>query len=265
MHLLIDGDVIVYRIGFASQKKDKETGEIVPDPESFALHSCKLFITDILKETGCTSYKLFLTGKDNFRHKVRSDYKANRKGAEKPVHYNLIREYMQQHFNAQVVHGMEADDAMALLQTDDTCIATIDKDLLMVPGLHYNFQKHEFTEVSEDEGTRFFFEQMLTGDKVDNITGIRGIGPVKAKRLLEETPREDWEDMVLQKYEEEFTPDGFQRAIENSMLLWMLQRNRSMPMEFRNEATEATEAIGAETQTEGGASVPEETTGEAGG
>jgi len=236
MHLLIDGDPIVYRIGFASQTKDKETGLVTADLVSHALHSCKLFIEGMIYDTGATSYTVFLTGKDNFRHTIRDDYKANRKGADKPIHYQAIREYMVKKFQAQVVDKMEADDALALSQTEDSCIATIDKDLLMVPGSHYNYVKKVHTEVSEDEGTRFFFEQMLTGDKVDNITGIRGLGPVKANRLLEETKREDWESMVLEKYEEAFTPDGFQRAVENSQLLWMLQRNRPMPMEFKNEA-----------------------------
>jgi hypothetical protein len=40
MKLLIDGDPIVYRIGFASQKK-QEDGSVKADPESHALHSCK--------------------------------------------------------------------------------------------------------------------------------------------------------------------------------------------------------------------------------
>jgi len=238
MKLLIDGDPIVYRIGFACQSTDKETGLVTADPDSFTLHSCKLFVNEIIKDTQCESYKIFLTGKNNFRHKIRSDYKENRSGSKKPYHYENIRGYLIEYYDAQVVDGMEADDAMALLQTDDTAIATIDKDLLMVPGLHYNYIKKEWKEVTEESGTKFFYAQMLTGDKVDNIIGINGIGPKKAEKLLSDNDRETWDNLVIDLYIEEFGEDGFQRAVEkaveNSHLLWMLQRGRTMPMDFHN-------------------------------
>ena len=63
MKLLIDGDPIVYRIGFASQKRDKETGLVTADPESHALHSCKIFMNNLLEDTGASSYKVYLTGR----------------------------------------------------------------------------------------------------------------------------------------------------------------------------------------------------------
>ena len=191
MKLLIDGDPIVYRIGFACQKKDKETGLVTADPESHTLRSCKVFLTQLINKTEADIYKIYLTGKGNFRYKVREDYKANRKGTDKPVHYQLVRDYLVSNFAAQVVDGMEADDALALEQTSDTVIATIDKDLLMVEGKHYNYGKGTWDTVSAEEGEYFFYKQMLTGDKVDNIIGIRGIGEKKASKLLDTTPRKD--------------------------------------------------------------------------
>ena len=230
MHLLIDGDPIVYRIGFACQKKN-ETGLVEADPESFTLHSCKLFLNSIIDDTKADSYKVYLSGKNNFRYKVRSDYKANRKGVDKPIHYNLVRDYLVSKYRAQVVDGMEADDALGLAQTEDTAIATIDKDLLMVEGKHYNYNTKKWCEVSAEEGTRFFYKQMLTGDRVDNITGIRGIGNKKADKLLDGTASEHWDDLVVDMYKEEFDY-GFHRAVENSQLLWILQKGKYMPMEF---------------------------------
>lgn len=231
MKLLIDGDPIVYRIGFASQKKDKDTGLVTADPESHALHSCKIFINNILKDTEASAYKVYLTGKDNFRFKIRKDYKENRKGTEKPVHYQVIREYLQSKYQAQVINGMEADDALALAQTDNTAIATIDKDLLMVAGRHYNYVKQTWQTVTAEEGIRFFYKQMLTGDRVDNITGIRGIGDKKADKILDATDRDAWDKTIIDMYIEEFD-DGFQRCVENTQLLWMLQRGVNMPMDF---------------------------------
>tara|TARA_R110000744_G_scaffold146833_3_gene259728 strand:+ start:1278 stop:1976 length:699 start_codon:yes stop_codon:yes gene_type:complete len=232
MKLLIDGDPIVYRIAFASQKRKGEDGLVIPDPESHALHSCKVYLNDMIEHTQCESYKIFLTGKDNFRYKVREDYKGNRKQNVRPVHYQAIRDYMESRFHAQVVNGIEADDALALEQLPDhsTAIATIDKDLLMVEGLHYNYNTREWKVVTHEEGTRFFYKQMLTGDRVDNITGIRGIGDKKADKLLD--AHDDWDALIIEKYMEEFE-QGYHRAVENTQLLWMLQRNKQMPMEFK--------------------------------
>jgi len=230
--LLIDGDPIVYRIGFASQNKDKETGLVTADPESHALHSCKIFINNMLKDTEASSYKIFLTGKGNYRYKVREDYKANRKGAVKPVHYSVIRDYLESRYKAQVVTGMEADDALALEQTDNTAIATIDKDLLMVAGKHYNYVKQTWTTVTPEEGTRHFYKQMITGDRVDNIVGIKGMGEKKANKLLDATDRDAWDETIIQLYIDHFGKEGFQRCVENTQLLWMLQRGVDMPMDF---------------------------------
>jgi len=232
MKLLIDGDPIVYRIGFACQKKDKETGLVTADPESHTLRSCKVFLTQLINKTEADIYKIYLTGKGNFRYKVREDYKANRKGTDKPVHYQLVRDYLVSNFAAQVVDGMEADDAVALEQTSDTVIATIDKDLLMVEGKHYNYGKGTWATVSAEEGEYFFYKQMLTGDKVDNIIGIRGIGEKKASKILDTTPRKDWDKTIIELYKKEFE-DGYHRAVQNTQLLWMLQRDKQMPMDFK--------------------------------
>ena len=233
MELLIDGDVIVYRIGFATQHKD-EDGEVVADPLAYALHSCKVYINGMVKKTGATKSRLFLTGGGNFRSVVDSEYKANRKGTAKPIHYQAIRDYMVKHLGAEMIEGMEADDKLALCQTDDTMIATIDKDLLMVAGKHYNFVKDESKTVTQEEGTHWFYMQMLMGDKVDNIIGIRGIGPKKAEKILAES--EDWDLTVEDQYKGYFTEENwYQRMVQNTQLLWMLQKEVKMPMDIRGD------------------------------
>ena len=231
LHLLVDADPIAYRIGFASQSKDKETGLVTADPLSYALHSCDVWINEMLEDSGCGSASFFLTGKENFRYKVRKDYKENRRGAgaKKPIHLDQIRVYLKNKYKAKIVEGMEADDALGLVQTEGTAIATIDKDLLMVEGLHYNYVKREWKTVTHEEGERFFYQQMITGDKVDNIIGIHGMGEKKANRLLDETPREGWDEAIINLYIEK---SDFHRCVQNSMLLWILQRGKEMPIDF---------------------------------
>jgi 5'-3' exonuclease len=233
---LIDGDIIAYRVGFACQKKDKETGLVTADPKPYALHSTKLYVNQIIEDCGCTSYTIYLTPKKTFRNKVRDDYKANRKGIAKPVHLNAIRTYLVNVYKAVVVNNIEADDALGLKQDDTTCIASIDKDLLMCEGRHYNFVKKEQKYVTPEEGTRFFYQQMITGDTADNILGIRGLGKVKASKLLQDTARKEWDSMIIDLYIKEFGYDeGRNRCVQNSQLLWILQKGKQMPMDFSYE------------------------------
>ena len=236
MKALIDGDIIAYRVGFACQKKDKETGLVTADPKPYALHSTKLYVNQIIEDCGCTSYTIYLTPKKTFRNKVRGDYKGNRKGIAKPVHLDAIRTYLVSIYKAVVVNNIEADDALGLKQDDTTCIASIDKDLLMCVGRHYNFVKKQQRYVTPEEGTRFFYQQMITGDAADNILGIKGLGPVKASKLLQDTAREDWDSMIIDLYIKEFGYDeGRNRCVQNSQLLWILRSHIEMPMDFSYE------------------------------
>ena len=236
MRLLIDGDIICYRVGFASQSTDKETGLVEADPLPHALHSTKLYVNQIIEDSGCTEYNIYLTPKTTFRNKVREDYKANRKDKPKPIHIKAIRDYLINTYKAKVVQGIEADDALGLSQNPYTIIASIDKDLLMCEGKHYNFVKKDFTDVTKEEGTRFFYQQMITGDTSDNILGIRGLGKVKASKLLKDTARKDWDNMIIDLYIKEFGyEEGRNRCVQNSQLLWILQRDKQMPMDFSYE------------------------------
>ena len=236
MKALIDGDIIAYRVGFACQKKDKETGLVTADPKPYALHSTKLYVNQIIEDCGCTSYTIYLTPKKTFRNKVRDDYKGNRKGIAKPVHLDAIRTYLVSIYKAVVVNNIEADDALGLKQDDTTCIASIDKDLLMCEGRHYNFVKKEQKYVTPEEGTRFFYQQMITGDSADNIKGIKGLGNIKASKLLQDTARKDWDSMIIDLYIKEFGYDeGRNRCVQNSQLLWILQKGKQMPMDFSYE------------------------------
>ncbi len=139
-------------------------------------------------------------------------------------------------YKAKVVDNIEADDALGLKQDSDTMICSIDKDLLMCEGNHYNFVKKEFKQVTSEEGTRFFYQQMITGDSADNILGIRGLGKVKASKLLKDTARKNWDNMLLDLYIQEFGyEEGRNRCVQNSQLLWILQKNKQMPMDFSYE------------------------------
>jgi len=212
-HALIDADILNYRIGFATNE----------EPEDVAITTMAGFLEDLLllDLPQVQTWELHLTGKTNFRndYAVTVPYKGNRKGTEKPVHYHLLREYLCSAWGATINEGIEADDMLAIRATelgDDSIIVTLDKDLNQVVGWHYNFVKKNKYYVEKDEGLLNFYKQFLTGDTVDNIIGVRGIGEAKADKLLRgKTEAEMW-SIIVEKLGEE-------RAIENGHLLYMLR------------------------------------------
>mgnify|MGYP003114164935 FL=1 len=78
-------------------------------------------------------------------------------------------------------------------------LVSTDKDLLQIPGLHYNPNKPDegITEVTEEDGEYNHLFQTLTGDLVDGYSGCPGVGPKTALRILGSNPC--W-DKVLGAY-----------------------------------------------------------------
>lgn len=210
---LIDADIFVYRVAFASDS----------EPVSYAIQTMAESLEDLIMfDLDVNEWDLYLTGKNNFRYDVAktAPYKGNRKDKEKPKHYQALRDYLVSAWDAKVIDGMEADDAISIRATelgDDSVIVTIDKDLMMVPGWHYNFVKKELSHVTEEEGMLWFYKQMLMGDSADNIKGVRGIGPVTAEKLLDGLSQKEMWDLCVDKLGSE------ERALENAHLLWMLR------------------------------------------
>jgi hypothetical protein len=219
MIALVDADILVYRFGFASEG----------DPAEFALARLSEFLDNLILQDGITETWGYLTGKGNFRNELATTapYKGNRV-LEKPYHYQLLREYMEKSWGFEVVDGMEADDAIGIEayrhEPEETIIVSIDKDLNMIRGNHYNFVKEERYFVTEEDAIRNFYLQILTGDKVDNIIGLQGIGPVKSKKLLADCNTElEMYEAVLKAY------DGDEaRVLENARLLWILREEKQV-------------------------------------
>ncbi len=174
-------------------------------------------ISSILRTTKCDNYTVYLTGKGNYRKDIYPEYKAHR--PEKPKLHKVLTDYMLS-MGAVMVEGQEADDALGIAQDEHSILCSYDKDLMMIPGRHYDFRKMTFSDVSEEEGLHFFYVQLLTGDRTDNIPGLKGIGPKKAEKILEGCHREEqMYQFVLNAYEEhELTQE---ELVRNARLLWI--------------------------------------------
>ena len=212
--ILIDGDIIAYRAGFSSNDLEVKDAEDKVD----ALIDTVIEDTEFLY----TDYQVYLTGKGNYRFDLAKtlEYKGNRKDAPKPIHLKHVRNYLIDKYEAIVSKGEEADDLIAIAATQlemNAVVASIDKDMLQIPCFHYNLTRRELSAVSEFEGIKFFYTQILTGDKADNIKGLHRCGPVKAGKILDdcETEQSLW-DACVEAY------DGdVDRIIENARLLWL--------------------------------------------
>ena len=262
MKALIDGDVLVYQAGFASDtrmynvgnaefKYKKEANEyaksvgfdpknitktITPEPLEYCLHSVKKMIESIKNATDADDVQVYVSSKKNFRNDLVTDYKANRDPTHKPHWHKEIRDYLIDVHNAKVVEGVEADDAIGVDHSQDfyscgqdqldseSMLCTIDKDLNMIGGWHYNWRREEIYWVTEDEGNRFFFKQWLTGDSADNIEGLKGVGEKTAEKILApHTTVLQMYDCVMREWSRR-TNRTFSQVHTIGDLLW-IQRN----------------------------------------
>jgi 5'-3' exonuclease len=138
-------------------------------------------------------------------------------------------------------------------QDGDTIICSRDKDVRQCPGLHYSWEVAKqaaigpiFVEplghlekVGEGKtyangkpkpiklfgtGHKFFYAQLLMGDKVDNIGGVVGRGPVFAYNLLHEARSErELYELVAELYVKTYGDDWKVRMKEQADLLWMVR------------------------------------------
>ncbi len=138
--------------------------------------------------------EVFLTGGGNFRDRIATirGYKSNRDKSSRPVHYAAIREYLTTQHGAVTVEGIEADDILAIeaakydYDPEKVLIVAVDKDLLTVPGLHYNPSKKEFQTVTAKQALVYFYRQVITGDTVDAIVGCWKSGAAVAETSITE-------------------------------------------------------------------------------
>lgn len=228
MRAIVDADILCYRIAFACENQ----------PAKYAQSTLSNYIAEILTVgvdtvyDGCyvDCWSLHLTGKGNFREAIATTavYKGNRLDTPKPKHHAVLREHLIKEWDAVVAQGQEADDAIAIEATklgDNCVIVSLDKDLDQVAGYHYNFVKKQAYYITPEEGRLRFYCQILMGDNADNIKGINGIGPVTARKMLEDA-QDDAElyHRCVQAYE-----GNEDRVIENARLLW-LRRTEDEPL-----------------------------------
>lgn len=177
---LLDADMVAYRCAASANE----------EPLDIALERADSLIDRIMSDTGSHTLEAWLTGSNNFREVINPQYKANRKDKPRPIWLQDTREHIVTGWGARVSDGNEADDELGISQCagdGNTVIVSNDKDMLMIPGEHYNPITMVRSTISPRQGMLNFYFQMIMGDSSDNIFGFDGKARQKVPKFLEPT------------------------------------------------------------------------------
>lgn len=242
MIALIDGDVIAFRCAASC-----EPTKIKPErePLDVGIQRADELLYRILNDLGCSEYRLYLTGSENFRKILYPEYKANREKVRRPEWLDPIRHFLVEEWKGRIVTYGEADDGIGINSREDTIICSNDKDFFQIPGTIYDFTKPVVHNISEDDSALYFWSQMLMGDAADNLPGVPGLGKVKSKRTLEGCSPKEMESIVFRMYRDH----GLN--FRDMFLLYRIARSEEELERAWNEATEREKQRQAAAKTSG--------------
>ncbi len=198
----IDADFICYQI--AAETKDELGGITDRRDFHYMTGQARDVLVHLTNLVGAECYNAHLTPSGSnkggrYEQSITLPYQGNRIDKEKPENLDRLRGWIGKHLPATMHIDQEADDGMAqenykAMAVDKATIQTSiivsrDKDLRMVPGLHWCFKtetiipvldRFGYIEIDESGsskklvgyGTKFFWAQLLMGDTADNIKGL---------------------------------------------------------------------------------------------
>jgi len=233
---ILDGDTLLYIEALRAQD-----GSFKYDPEfevefDYAQIEKNILSTiqDIMFNTNCVKYTMYLTGKSNFRYDILPSYKWRRSDTIKPVILDTLKEMMIKKHKAIIIDGLEADDLCIMDMSNEEEGVTkvcchIDKDLNQVDGLHYNYKTKKVYKVTEEEAYKYLIAQVLTGDTSDCYLGCPKVGATKVPSIIDSSymikpeiktyskgVRKGHKEIVWQTY---FDPS---KTLEEVMLSWFI-------------------------------------------
>ncbi|HAG52558.1 MAG TPA: DNA polymerase I [Alphaproteobacteria bacterium] len=198
--IIIDGYNFLFRAFYAIRELTREDG--LHTNALYGLANMTLKAIDYLQPDMCVV--ALDSGKKTFRNEIYSEYKANRKAPPEELMQQF--EYVEpllQSLGVQVLKepGFEADDIIATFAAKidrekyDLVIVSSDKDLMqLINGQVYMFDAGKQMELRAEEVMDKFGVtpdkvvevQALIGDSVDNIPGVKSVGPKTAAQLINE-------------------------------------------------------------------------------
>lgn len=268
MKPLIDGDIILHEVAacgqytegdelivrdfqfvadLADQRIKEICAEVWATEDPVLYFTCDYALTRAINKERKRKGEQVKEHKENFRKETakKEVYKGTRK-TEKPKHFKNLRAYLLATYECKVAEGCEADDLLASdLYADGDNLSVIccsrDKDLRMVPGMHYGWavgkqpaygpirvtELGELTYVNgkcKGNGLKFFYAQTIMGDRVDNIPGIPGRGDLAAYKSLHDCESEkEMYSRVSELYQIYYGEGWYEEFCEQAKLAWMVR------------------------------------------
>lgn len=171
----VDGDTLAYRTAAVCEEHFEGACRDLIDKS----------VHEIVRATGISCFRFYLTSGINFRRFINKAYKANRSTMVHPKFLQYCKDYLAQTYGAVSITGFEADDCIATdMEKTKALHCGVDKDLLQISGRHYNYVKKEWADVTPEEAHITLYRQILTGDTSDNIKGLPRVGDKKAAALV---------------------------------------------------------------------------------
>lgn len=199
--LLLDADIIAFKLAATSQRSYKWPGQEAPsvaaDDFDTLPERIDAEVNELCKKLASSEVIVCLScpTEENFRLGVLPTYKGNRDYSQRPVHLAAVKEYLEKTYPSYRRDRLEADDIMGILSTHPKLVSgkriivSEDKDMKTIPGWLFNPAKDKAPRlVSTEEADRFHLYQTLVGDTTDGYTGCPGIGPVKGTAILDADP-----------------------------------------------------------------------------
>ena len=191
MRLLFDADIIAFKAAAATEQPINWGDGIwtLHGYEQDVIDHAMSYMQGVSDKLDTQDVLLFLTGANNWRKDILPSYKSNRKDTRKPLMLPFIRQFMVDNLGATIVDTFEADDLLGIeaTSTDDCIIVSEDKDLKTIPAMVYNPQKDDAPVlIPEFTAAWNHMFQTLTGDSTDGYSGCPKVGPVAAKKILQD-------------------------------------------------------------------------------
>lgn len=170
--VIFDIDSLVYQACYGAEDLEEAVEGFFGRYDSAIFHlGMKVSVEQVIPVGFC---------RNNYRHRIALDYKGNRVSEKPPFFDELVKEIKEQ-INVQTRDGIETDDLVAKFREhygpENCIIVSIDKDYRQFAGMLYNYHKDEIEKIGDYEAYYNFMEQMVCGDRADNVKPLRGYGP----------------------------------------------------------------------------------------
>jgi hypothetical protein len=200
----IDADFLAYQV--TAEKDDGSDNKTYEDMQ----HNAEVAVQTLCDLAAADDVHLHLTPSTSdkggrYLQAIQRPYQGNREDKPKPRYLGIMREWLAKRYQGTLHQFCEADDGMSSSQYKAladgnhnlSIIASKDKDLSMVPGLHLDWDTGEIincagqfgyvnliervstggakTKKLKGFGQKFFWAQMLIGDTADNIQGLPAV------------------------------------------------------------------------------------------